>query len=174
MQMPKYVHGDTIVILSSWEFKKISELAEDKDGKYEVFSYNIKSDMLEKNIISNIHIEKYVSSWFEITFDNGEVLQCIDDQQLLISEETRNIFKEAKDLRIGDKLWGGVRNQLGILGEEQEIMEIKKKKSPTKIPVYDFDAYNSNENVLILIKDKMIDIHNLKKEDHREENNGIQ
>lgn len=160
MEMSNCVHGDTVIVLSSWEPKKISELALNNDEKYEVFSYNEEKDMIEKNYISNVHIAKYVSSLFEITFDNGEVLKCTDDHQLLISEETCNVFKEVRDLRIGDKVWGGIRNQLGILGEEQEIMEIRKKKTPTIIPVYDFDADNGNENVLILIKDKLIVIHN--------------
>lgn len=162
MKMSNCVHGDTVVVLSNWEFKKISELAADENAKYEVFSYNEEKDMLEKNFISNVHIAKYVSSLFEITFDNGEVFKCTDDHQLLVSEESCNVFKEARDLRIGDKLWGGIRNQLGILGEEQEIMKIEKKKSSMKIPVYDFDADNGNENMLILIKDKVIDIHNSK------------
>lgn len=163
MEMSNCVHGDTVIVLSSWESKKISELALNKDEKYEVFSYNEKNDMIEKNYISNVHISKYVYSLFEITFDNGGILKCTDDHQLLVSEETCNVFKEARDLRIGDKLWGGIRNQLGILGEEQEIVEIKKKKFSMKIPVYDFDADNGNENVVILIKDKLINIYNSKK-----------
>lgn len=159
MEMSNCIHGDTLVVLSSYERVKISELLY---GVYEVFSYNEESEMIEKDNISNVHISKYVSSLFEIKFENEEVLRCTEDHQVLVSEETCNVYKEIRDLRIGDKLWGGIHNQLGILGEEQEIVEIKKIKSGDKIPVYDFET--SNNNVLIAIKDKMINVHNSAKE----------
>lgn len=159
MEMSNCIHGDTLVVLSSYDRIKISELLY---GNYEVFSYNEKSEMIEKDNMINVRIAKYVSSLFEIKFENGEVLKCTEDHQVLVSEETCNVYKEVRDLRIGDRLWGGVHNQLGILGEEQEIAEIKKIKSRIKIPVYDFDT--SNHNVVIAIKDKMINVHNSVKE----------
>ena len=121
--------GDTVIRLFGQDNKTIKYLAENKEDKTCVFwVWSYYNGMVVPALAYNAHETKKVDKIIKIScsFSDKEI-KCTEDHRIMVQP---GVYKEAKDLKIGDSVINADR-------EECVIDKIQYINLPSEIPVYD-------------------------------------
>jgi ribonucleotide reductase alpha subunit len=102
------VTGETLVhVADGRSYIPIKQLAEEKKD-VPVFSFNEKTKDIEVRMMRHPRITGYNKKILKITLDDGSSIRCTEDHKLYLKNLT---LKEAKDLKVGDRLQHAVVKQ---------------------------------------------------------------
>jgi ribonucleoside-diphosphate reductase alpha chain len=116
------VTGETLVhVADGRSYIPIKQLAEEKRD-VPVFSFNEKTKDIEVRMMRHPRITGYNKKILKITLDDGSSIRCTEDHKLYLKNLT---LKEAKDLKVGDRLQHAVVKQLSYEATNLNFKVIK-------------------------------------------------
>lgn len=157
---PHCLTGDTKFLVYGRGLVSLKKMAEEK-GTYKTLSFNMDHDAVMMSTISNVRITREVNQYMIITFGHGSVITCTDDHQILVVENNVALWKPAKNIKVGDTLYGSsnVRYEndttVDVINSlYPKVTDISIKAFPSvKIPMYDFTS-DTDQNAMVFCHSK--------------------
>lgn len=101
--------GDTKIVLDNQNVISFKELVDSNIKEIQIYSWDTNKKFPCFKMMRNIRKTRENVKILKITFNNNKSIRCTEDHKLYINNDEK---KEAKDLKIGDKLLGYERHYI--------------------------------------------------------------